>query len=397
MIFYNYRVKRKRKYRRRRITPPRHHSHKDKHRKGSRVILTIIGVLLILVLAGTGVYFYMRSSGLSSLMKNASGKLPEISSCDLQENAQKDKDGDASTAEGNEATGEYEAADEVGIVRRDGKKYRYNENIINILCMGIDRSTDMTELKEVSGESGQADTIFLLSLDPDKKEMQLIGISRDTMTDIKTFDYHGNYLGESRNHLGLAFAFENEEQSGGSLVAEAVSELFYGLPIHGYAAVNMNAIEKLNNAVGGVKVTLPEDCTLAGRGYPKGVSVTLTGQEAESFIRYRNMEQEGSNNLRMARQKQYALSFISTAKSAIKQDISLPVTLYQELTSDMSTSIQMDEAVYLASLLLELDFNGDNIRMLEGTTKQAQPYEEFYIDEEALKDLIVETFYTEVK
>lgn len=274
---------------------------------------------------------------------------------------------------------------------------RYNENIINILCMGIDRSSDMTVQMDVSGESGQADTIFLMVLNPDKKSMQLMGISRDTMTEMKTYDYHGSYIGMSKNHLGLAFAFGNETKPGGELMTEAVSELFYGLPVHGYAAVNLNAIEKLNNSVGGVTVTLPEACKLAGREYPQGAAVTLTGQEAESFIRYRNTEQEGSNNLRMARQKQYALSFVNAAKSVVKEDIKLPVTLYQQLTADMSTSIKMDEIVYLASLLPEIKFDADNIMMLEGTTKQAEPYEEFYVDEEALKDLIIETFYAEVE
>lgn len=377
MFFYNYRVKRRRRYHRhRRVFFHRRH-HKSGEKRGRKIALIISGLLVLLVLSGIFFYFYMKSAGQSSLLKNAEGKQPvieekEVASSDVEEEG-------------------------TGIIRRNGKKYRYNDNIINILCMGIDRSSDMTEMTDVSGESGQADTIFLLVFNADKKNMQLIGISRDTMTDVKTYDYHGNYIGMSKNHLGLAFAFGTETQSGGELVADAVSELFYGLPIHGYAAVNLNAIEKLNNSVGGVTVTLPEDCMLGGREYPQGAAVTLTGQEAESFIRYRNTEQEGSNNLRMGRQKQYALSFVSAAKNALKQDIKLPITLYQQLTADMSTSIKMDEAVYLASLLPDISFDEGQIAMLEGTTKQADPYEEFYVDEEALKDLIIETFYTEVE
>lgn len=377
MFFYDYRVKRRRRYHRHRKDFFHKRHHKSGEKRGRKIALIILGILVLLILSGIFFYFYMKSAGQSSLLKNAQGKQPVI------------KEKDVSPMEAEE--------EETGIVRRNGKKYRYNENIINILCMGIDRSLDMTELTEVSGESGQADTIFLLVFNSDKKNMQLIGISRDTMTDIKTYDYHGNYIGTSTNHLGLAFAFGTETQPGGELVADAVSELFYGLPIHGYAAVNLNAIEKLNNSVGGVTVTLPEDCTLAGREYPQGAAVTLTGQEAESFIRYRNTEQEGSNNLRMARQKQYALSFVGAAKNAVKQDIKLPITLYQQLTADMSTSIKMDEAVYLASLLPEISFDAEQIMMLEGTTKQADPYEEFYVDEEALKDLVIETFYTEVE
>lgn len=377
MFLYNYRVKRRRRYHRHNRKYVHRHHHKSAEKKGLKIFLIILGVLILLLLSGIFFYFYMKSAGQNSLMKNSEGKRPVI--------------------EEKEASSENISEEEAGIVSRNGKKYRYNEKIINILCMGVDRSSDMTMETEVSGESGQADTIFLLVLNPVKKNMQLIGISRDTMTQMKTYDYHGNYIGMSKNHLGLAFAFGNKTQPGGKMVSDAVSELFYSMPIHGYAAVNLNAIEKLNNSVGGVTVTLPEDCILAGREYPKGAAVTLTGQEAESFIRYRNTEQEGSNNMRMGRQKQYALSFVNAAKNAVKQDIKLPVTLYQQLTADMSTSIKMDEAVYLASLLPEISFDAEHIMMLEGTTKQADPYEEFYVDEEALKNLIIETFYIEVK
>ena len=227
MFFYDYRVKRRRRYHRHRKDFFHKRHHKSGEKRGRKIALIILGILVLLILSGIFFYFYMKSAGQSSLLKNAQGKQPVI------------KEKDVSPMEAEE--------EETGIVRRNGKKYRYNENIINILCMGIDRSLDMTELTEVSGESGQADTIFLLVFNSDKKNMQLIGISRDTMTDIKTYDYHGNYIGTSTNHLGLAFAFGTETQPGGELVADAVSELFYGLPIHGYAAVNLNAIEKLNN------------------------------------------------------------------------------------------------------------------------------------------------------
>ena len=39
----------------------------------------------------------------------------------------------------------------------------------------------------------------------------------------------------------------------------AVSRLFYNLPISGYAAINMGAIPALNDAVGGVQVTVLDD------------------------------------------------------------------------------------------------------------------------------------------
>ena len=53
------------------------------------------------------------------------------------------------------------------------------------------------------------------------------------------------------------------------MTVDAVSHLMYDLPIHGYVAVKLDAIEKLNDAVGGVTVTLPEDIKLAGELHTK--------------------------------------------------------------------------------------------------------------------------------
>ena len=76
--------------------------------------------------------------------------------------------------------------------------------------------------------------------------------------------------------------------------------------------------------------------------------------------------------------------------------MTLAVQLYQEITADMVTSIGMDEAVYLASMLPQLKFSVNDIQTVQGTIRQGKKYEEFYADEEALQELILNTFYREV-
>jgi len=288
--------------------------------------------------------------------------------------------------------------DDEGLVLRKGKKYKYNEKLINILCMGIDKTTkEAMEGSGSAGESGQADTIFLLTLNLADNTMKITAISRDTMTEIDMYDSSGKYTGKSRNHLALAYAYGDGKEKSGEMMVNAVSNLLYELPIHGYAAVRMDAVEKINDSVGGVSVTLSEDMTLGGRQYSKGNTVRLTGEQAGSFIRYRSYDMEGSNNFRMERQKQYAISFIGAAKTALRRKPMMAADLYQALTADMVTSIGIDEAVYLASLLPGIKFSSDDIQTLAGTVKQGDMYEEFYIDEEALLETIFDTFYVEVE
>ena len=347
-----------------------HHHHSYRHRRRHTAFFAVGCVLLALCLilgVGTGGFFYLRYTGERSLRQAASSDGPVM-------------------------------GDEVnGAIVHNGKKYRYNDKIINILCMGIDKTTEESEEKDGgAGGSGQADAIVLVTLNLADNTMKMTAISRDTITEIETYDANGNPLGKSKNHLALAYAYGDGGKKSGELAVDAVSNLLYQLPIHGYAAIRMDAVEKLNDSVGGVKVTMTEDMQINGLAYKKGQTVTLSGAQALSYVRTRDFEAAGANSQRMERQKGYAVSFIQSAKQALKQDPTLAVQLYQETTSDMVTSIGGDEAVYLISLLPQLQFSADDIQTIQGTTRQGKVYEEFYVDEDALKELILDTFYVEI-
>lgn len=328
---------------------------------------SILLVLCLLAGIGAGGFLYLRHAGKLSLQKAAGSDAPVMEG----------QDGD--------------------VVTRNGKKYRYNEDIINILCLGIDQTTEeMEEQTRVSGGSGQADAIVLVTIDPKEQTMKMTAIPRDTITEIETYDASGNSVGKSKNHLALAYAYGDGGKKSGELSVEAVSNLMYQLPIHGYAAIRMDAVEKLNDSVGGVTVTIPEEMQINGITFEAGQSVALTGSQALSYVRTRDIDAEGANLQRMERQKGYAVSFIQSAKQALKKNPALAAELYQEITADMVTSIGLDEAVYLASMLPQISFSADDIQTVQGTIKQGKKYEEYYADEDALQDLILDTFYREV-
>lgn len=232
-------------------------------------------------------------------------------------------------------------------------------------------------------------------MDKSKDEIKMISISRDTMTQIKTFDYKGNYLGKSKNHLGLAYSFGDGKVTSCQYMVDAVSNLFYGMPINGYVALNMNAVAMINDAVGGVTVTVPEDMTQVDPSFAEGATVTLTGDQALKFTRYRDTEKDFSNNSRMERQKQYLVNFMGQAVKAMKADMGLPVSLYQSLTDDMVTNLSLDRSVYLATEAMDMHFTAGGIVSLKAKSKKGSVYDEVYVDDDALYDLIIQTFYTE--
>lgn len=346
---------------------------RGKKRKGLKILLGVLLAVFILcttVLAG---YEIMKKTGRDSLYGNAATKAPQLTSQEQSET---------------ESNSDY--------YYRNGKTYQYNEDIITILCMGIDKKTENFEKQETSGQSGQADSIFLLVLNPDTNKIEMISVSRDTMTEIKNYDYQGNYIGDSVNHLGLAYAYGDGEEKSCELMVDAVSNLFFDLPIQAYCAINLTAVEKLNEAVGGVTVTVPEDLTDQDPELKEGATVRLHRDQVLAFIQSRDSYAQGSNNKRMERQKQYALNFVSQAKAAMKKDVTLPVTLYHELSGNMVTNINLDNAVYLASLMSGMELTEDGIYTVQGEVKQGTVYEEFYVDDEKLQEMILDIFYKEV-
>ncbi len=284
---------------------------------------------------------------------------------------------------------------EEGWIRYDGSIYKYNDEIITLLVLGIDKDSENEESAHgLSG--GQSDANFLVVINPDKETVQLICINRDTMAEYQTYDYYGSKDAVAKAQLCLAHAYGNSPQQNCENSVDAVSKLFYGLPIHGYCSINMAGIPVLNDAVGGVTVNCLQSFSTNGYRYTKGQDKTLKGMGAFWYVKYRDTKEFNSNGDRLERQKQYLNAFIDKAKTSLKKNPSLIAGLYEGLAAYMTTDITLDEASYLAGTALGYSFDMDNVISLKGETVQGTYYEEFYPDEEALQKLIIDIFYEEV-
>lgn len=217
------------------------------------------------------------------------------------------------------------------------------------------------------------------------------------MTDIKIYNEEGNYVDTVKAQIAVQHGFGNGMEESCEYQKEAVEKLFYGLPIHGYAAINMSAIETINDAVGGVEVTVLEDLTKKDKSLVKDEKVHLKGRNAFWYVQYRDTNVFASADLRLARQKQYLNSFIAAAKKAAKEDISVVLNLYQAIMPQMVTDVSLDEVAYLAPILLDYQFGTENFYMMEGEMVMGEQFEEFYPDETALYEMILEVFYEEVE
>lgn len=290
-----------------------------------------------------------------------------------------------------------------GWLQYEGRIYEYNDDIMTFLIMGIDKNGEVQNNRDAT-DGGQADALFLVVADRGKKEIRLVGINRDTMVDINAYGAYGEGTdGSAKAQIAVQHGFGDGKELSCELTRDAVSELFYNLPIHGYAAVNMDAIPVINDAVGGVTLEVLEDIDTdkygksIGKIWHEGEEIHLQGMEAYYYVRWRDRERFESARLRLARQKQYLEAFLERARSETKKNIMLPVRLYGDLSKYMVTDISIDETAYLAGELIGYTMDPQGIYTLSGETVKGDAYEEFYPDEEALKALMIAVFYREVE
>ena len=140
----------------------------------------------------------------------------------------------------------------------NGKKYQYNNRVTTLLYAGLD---SFDELKQTAtyGDKARADSIMLIVLDEVSKKMSVVAINRDTMTEVHRFSRNGDDLGVYVTHLGYAYTNGDGGEASCENLKTAVSTLFNNLPIDGYMVSNQTSIVMINDLVGGVTVTVPND------------------------------------------------------------------------------------------------------------------------------------------
>lgn len=278
------------------------------------------------------------------------------------------------------------------IVSYKGETYYLNEDVTNILCIGVDRKA--LEEQELVGYGGQADSLFLAVLDGKTGKASIIGLSRDSMVDVDVYDINGGFVETKKQQLCLSYAYGDGLETSCENTVKSVTRLLYGVPVHGYVAIDMGAIGALNDLLGGVEINPAQedrkyfDFTLNREG-----PIVVNGQEAEIFIRFRDTEELESNNDRIRRQKTYLLAFANTVLAKTKEDVTTPVKLYQEVIDDVVTDLSVSDISYLASKAVNCTLSMDNLTVVQGEVQKVGEYAGFYPDATMLYELILDTYY----
>ena len=347
----------------------RHHRHHRRHRNKKRVrrVLLYIGILFLLAVAVVvGSLFAMRKEGeFSMVAKDYNITAPENLNVNLDDK------------------GDY--------VTYNGERYKYNNDIINILFLGIDKKNSSDQSKQI-GENRQSDVITLCSINKSEKKIVIFNVPRDIITDISVFSPGGEYVGREKMPIALAYAYGDGKAKSCLNSIDAVSRLFYNLPVKTYFSMNLDGVAPINDSVGGVDVKSPE--TIGE--FVEGEQYHLMGAQASDFIQLRSKETADANLKRNERQRVYMNAFLTRFMQKTKSDISVPIDLFNASKPYSCTNLNADKITYLAT---EFIFNRSMKFQYETVpvdVKQAGDRAENYVKEKEFYEKFLSAFYTKV-
>lgn len=281
-----------------------------------------------------------------------------------------------------------------GTVVYEDKEYQYNRHLRTYLMMGIDTDEKVAKAKDYNS-GGQSDAMFLLVVDSSDETLKVISINRNTIANIELCDELGNSLGNVEAQICLQHAFGDGKRLSCTRSVDAVSKLFGNIPISGYLAMNMGAIPLMNDAVGGVELTVLQNLSDADDGVKlhKGDDVTLSGKDAYCYLRIRDVKEYNSATKRLRRQEQYIVAYFDKLHQIAAGDSASVVDVYNSISDYLVTSVDFTD---LITELMDYDFSQNQMYTVPGETVMGEQYEEYHVDEEAMQKLLLQVFYEPV-
>lgn len=348
------------------------------------LFIILIAITLLLCATAAGIWYYGRHALTANVV---APRLPT-----LQSEASEDA-----------ADGDTDAEQETPVIldsytiRHNGKNYRYNDSMVNLLLIGVDADSKPQEPLP-PGSDIQCDVIVLAAMDLRNNKLTLLSLNRDTMCNLEVIEADGSSLGYYPAQLALSFSYGDGLKKSCELTKNAVSDLLYGLQIHGYGAFYMGGVATLNDALGGVTVTILDDYPFSDRYWQMipGQQVTLTGEMAYAYVRSRQHTEEGNLN-RMARQKQYMLAMMSQAFQQVKSNPTAVFSLYDAVDDYILTDLDISRIAYLATEAASMGFTGDMQSLSGELTVNETNHMELTLDQEALYETMLNVFYEEVE
>jgi LCP family protein required for cell wall assembly len=235
---------------------------------------------------------------------------------------------------------------------------------VNILVLGIkvlssDVENPPPELRNlgyhalVNSFDGLSDTMMLIRFDPSNGTVTVLSLPRDTRTFVEG--------------VGVTKLNDANAYGGPALAARSVSYLLGDIRIDRYVRINVQGVEKLIDALGGVTVYVPQDMRYQDDSQHLYINLKegeqhLNGEQAMQFLRFR-YDQYGDIG-RVQRQQAFMGALIEqTLSPATLARMPRILSVIQE---NIDTNLTVEETVALVGFATRTNRSEVQMLMLPG-------------------------------
>ena len=217
-----------------------------------------------------------------------------------------------------------------------------------------------------SAVGGQrSDTIILVRVVPDSKQVMILSIPRDLWGPIPG---HGN------DRINSAF------DTGPALLVQTIQQDL-GIPVNHYVELNFDSFRDISNAVGGIKIYFPTPAkdVYSGLSVPAPGCITFQGDAALAFVRSRHYQyfENGSwhyealsDLARIQRQQTFVKKMIKKAEGEFTNPFAL-----NSVIAGITKNLTVDSS-FGSTLMLDLarDFRTINATSIPTATVPTYPF-----------------------
>jgi polyisoprenyl-teichoic acid--peptidoglycan teichoic acid transferase len=247
---------------------------------------------------------------------------------------------------------------------------------VNIMVLGVKVLTTDLESPPADAENqryealvnsldGLSDTMLMVRLDPQQHKLVVLSIPRDTRTWVQG--------------VGLTKLNEANYDGGPALAARATSELLGNIGIDRYIRINVQGVEKLVDALGGVKLYVPLDMHYEDESQHLYIDLKkgeqhLNGAQTLQFLRFRY---DSFGDIGRVQRQQMLMK-------ALMQQALNPATLARVpqilsvIQANIDTNLSVEELVALVGFAAQSNRPATQMLMVPGDFSTAEQYEASY-------------------
>lgn len=273
-------------------------------------------------------------------------------------------------------TAEAAVFDQLEISRAGNLKLPALTRPVNILVMGTKvLSSDLdTVPPELAGQGyhalvnsfeGLTDTMLLIRFNPATQQIAILSIPRDTRTEVPG--------------IGIGKINRANAEGGPALAAEATSELLGGVGIDRYITLNVQGVEALVNALGGVTVHVPKDMKYQDDSQHLYINLKagrqrLNGDQVLQLLRFRYDEYGDIGRIQRQQIVMRALMEQALNPATITR---LPQIL-SVIQSHLDTNLTVEELVALVGFGATVNRSNTQMLMLPGEFSNPEEFDASY-------------------